>query len=230
MPVTFPRKLLREHDHDWNIIGNTAGSGQTSSVAAVIRSDGGGFWAASLNNIQFLDRSDTLLWRAIRQLCNGGVSPIVVPRNDIAFAPFPFGALPMDAIPHSDGALFSDGGGYAQPIINVTCNGGAALRAVSMNVNLIVCADLQGGEAFSIEHPTFGWRMYEIATVSPVSDGVVAITFNPPLREAIVDGEQIEFDMPRCTMRLADPKAMDLNVTTWPFSIASVKFIETKYG
>ena len=55
------------------------------------------------------------------------------------------------------------------------------------------------------------------------------ITFNPPLREPVNNGDALEFDQPRCTMKLVNAAGMDLNVTTWPFSLATAKFIESKY-
>lgn len=223
--VTIPEKLLIEADHDWNIVGNTMGAGQSSVASVDVRSDGGGFWVASLNNIQFLDASYTLLWRAIRQIANGGVTPLIVRRNETLFAPFPLGEAEGESIPHSDDSLFSDGAGYYQTTIDVVAAESAALRATSLAITRNYCAELQGGEVFSILHPTFDWRMYEIATVD---DDV--ITFNPPLREAVTAGTQLEFDRPRCTMKLLNPAAMDLNIRSYPFSLASVKFVESKYG
>jgi hypothetical protein len=75
-----------------------------------------------------------------------------------------------------------------------------------------------------------GWRLYEISTITMVTDTIGIINFNPPLREAILDGTELDFDRPRCTMKLVNSSAMDLNITTWPFSLATVKFIESKYA
>lgn len=228
--ITLPPKLI-EVDHDWNIVGNTATAGQTAASSVDIRSDGGGLWSASLNNIQFRDKSYTLLWRAVRQLCNGGVNPIIVPRRDTTWAPFPGGIVPPSTpIPYSDLSLFDDGSGFYQSVIDVTCSGGAPLRSVSMVLNLNYCGSLQGGESFSIQHPTFNWRLYEIGSITPLDSTHAFVTFNPPLREAVLDGDQIEFDQPRCTMKLVNSASMDLNVTTWPFSTATVKFVESKYA
>jgi hypothetical protein len=227
--VEFPYRSLIEGDHDWNIVGNTMGSGQTTGASVDVRSDGGGFWMASLNNIRLRSASDTKLWRAIRNIANGGVTPLIVTCQDTVFAPFPTSAVELNGITHSDGTLFSDGTGYAQSIIDVTCNGGAALRATSMTMNLNYCGHLQGGEKFAIAHQTFNWRLYEIGTVIQ-SGSVATITFNPPLREAVADGERLEFDRPRCTMKLVNAAAMNLNVTTYPFPLASVKFVESKYA
>lgn len=226
----FPHKLI-EVDHDWNIVGNTATAGQTAASSVDIRSDGGGLWVASLNNMQFRDASYALLWRAVRQICNGGINPIVVPRRDRTWAPFVGGIQPAySPISYSDGSLFDDSSGFYQGAIDVTNNGGAPLRSTSMRLNLNNCAPLQGGESFSIKHPTMNWRLYEIGAVTVIDSTHSAISFNPPLREAILDGDDIEFDRPRCTMKLVNASSMDLNVTTWPFSVATVKFIESKYA
>jgi hypothetical protein len=229
MTIEIPWNRLIENSHDWNLVGNTMTAGQTSAMSVDIRSDGGGFWRATLSNIRFKDRSDTLLWRAIRNIANGGIVPIVVYRRDATWAPFP-GTTEGEITSHSDGTYFDDGTGYYEATIDVTCNGGAALRATTMVLNLNVCAALQGGECFSINHATFGWRLYEIGTAIENDDGTTTITFNPPLREAITDGEQLEFDRPRCTMKLANSSAMDFSNQTYPFSLASVTFVETKYA
>jgi hypothetical protein len=226
--IEFPRKLLHERTHDWNIVGNTMGAGQTTGASVDVRSDGGGFWSASLNEIRFRDRTDALLWRAVRQLCNGGVNPIVVPRNDTVFAPFVNGVKSKE-VPHSDGTFFSDGSGYYQPMIDITC-GPAGLRGTALDIILNYAGQLMGGESFSIDHPVMGWRIYEISTITMFTAINGRINFNPPLREAVDDGTRLEFDRPRCLMKLASPAAMDLNVTTYPFSLVGVKFIESKYA
>lgn len=230
MASEFPRRLIREETHDWNIVGNTAGAGQTATSSVDVRSDGGGLWMASFNTVRIGNDVDTKLWRAVRQICNGGVTPIIVPRNDILFVPWPDGlAGGYDGVTHDDGALFDDDSGYYQSIIDVTARGNSLLRATTMEFDIEYCGPLQGGESFSIEHPTFGWRLYEIGTVE--TDGVTAtVTFNPPLREAVEDGERIEFDRPRCLMKLATPGAMDIQITALPFNAPSVKFIESKYA
>ncbi|MBN9007236.1 MAG: hypothetical protein J0H40_17700 [Rhizobiales bacterium] len=229
MVVLYPKDMLIEADHDWNIVGNTTTAGISTGASEDTRSDGGGFWSASLNNIEFLHRNDTLVWRAIRQQCNGGVVPIIVCRRDIEWIPLPAGQSLISNIPHSDGSLFDDGSGYTQSVIDVVTSGAAPLRATSLVLKQLNCADLQGGESFSIQHESFGWRLYEIGSVDKIDDLFTSVTFNPPLREAVPDGTQVEFDAPRCTMKLVDSSSMDLNIKSFPFSLATVKFVESKY-
>lgn len=237
----FPRALLREQSHAWNIIGNTMGSGQGGDgFFPVARSDGGGLWSCvmssiSLSGVKVVDlrnkqrqRYATLLWRAVRQICNGGANRIVVPRNDALFRPWPDGANEYESIPHSDGTLFSDGTGYYQPVIDVETYGDAELRDTTLYLQLNYCGELIGGESFSINHPTMGWRLYEIGTVEYVDDTHAKVTFNPPLREDVPAGTQIEFDRPRCVMQLKAPNSMDLTVVPWTFNSANAEFIEAR--
>jgi hypothetical protein len=137
--------------------------------------------------------------------------------------------VPTPGIPHSDGTLHSDGTGYAQSAIDAVTDPDTAypLRATTMRIEMRVGATLVGGESFSILHPGMGWRLYEIGTVDYLDDGVTAdITFMPPLREAIPASTQLEFDRPRCLMRLGGPNSMDLSVAPWTFNVASVDFVE----
>lgn len=224
----FPPALLHEASHAWNIAGSVKNAGQTDSASVDVRSDGGGFWTVALNDIQLWDRTQPLLWRAVRQLANGGVTPLVVSRSD-QLQPWPNGVISYGAIGFSDTALFSDGTGFEQPVIDVATVGAAALRATSLQLVLLNSGALLGGEAFSIEHPTFGWRMYEIATVTATDATRATVTFNPPLREAVADGAAVEFDRPRCVMKLQTSSAMDLTLTVLPNSRGTAKFVETKY-
>lgn len=233
----FPRLLLRERQHSWNLLGVAATPGVTmDSAATYVRTDGGGFWSCVMNDISLSgpgqgrerQRTSTLLWRAVRQVCDGGVNRIVVWRNDALFIPYPAGVARVVTAPHSDGSPFSDGSEYYQSEIDINCDGGAALRATSMDITINRAAPLIGGESFSIHHEVAGWRLYEIATVDTDEDDETSatITFRPPLREAILDGAELEFDRPRCTMRLANPGAMDLVVRPWTFNAANVEFVE----
>lgn len=235
LQIHFPRALLRERSHSWNLLGVAATPGVSAdSTATFVRTDGGGFWSCVASDVSLSgpgrnkgrQRMSTLLWRAVRQVCNGGVNQIVVPRNDALFIPYPAGIARAVTVPHSDGATFGDGASYYQPMIDIVCDGGADLYDATMTIDVRFAAELVGGESFSVRHPTAGWRLYEIATVEYDDDASAVITFNPPLREAVEDGEQLEFDRPCCTMRLARPDSMALTVQPWTFNNASVDFIE----
>lgn len=237
----FPRALLREQSHSWNLVGTATTPGTTTqSVAPYVRSDGGGFWSCSMTDVSLSGRTGsnlkdkqrikvaTLLWRAVRQIADGGVNAIVVPRNDALFRPWPCGLSQQTGldVTHSDRTHFSDTSGYYQSVIDIAASA-AALRATSLDITINYAGELMGGESFSIHHPTMGWRLYEIATIDgEPSSSMATITFNPPLRESVTSGTVLEFDRPRCVMRLAATNSMDLSVAPWTFNTASVSFIE----
>lgn len=243
MTTQFPRTLLREKSHSWNLAGVAATPGvNAESVASFVRSDGGGFWTCSMSDVSLSGikgRSDvnkqrqrvaTLAWRAVRQICDGGVNAIVVPRNDALFRPWPAGLAQTAglSIPHDDGSFFDDDSGYYQSVINITADA-ADLRATSLDITINYAGELLGGESFSIEHDVADWRVYEISTIDQTDDTHATIRFNPPLREAIAGVTQLEFDRPRCLMRLGKTNSMDLSVAPWTFNTASVDFIEAPW-
>lgn len=241
MAIEFPRTLLRERSHSWNLVGTAMSSASALGVAPVVRTDGGGFWSCVMSDVRLSgikgadlrgrqrQKQATLLWRAVRQLCDGGVRSIIVPRNDALFRPFPPGVKEYGLLPHSDASFFSDASGYYQAVVNIETASAAALRATSIALRTRYGAQLRGGESFAIEHAVAGWRIYEIATVDQVDDAVSIVTFNPPLREAVASGVYVEFDRPRCLMRLAKTSSMDLTVQPWTFNSGSLDFVEAPW-
>lgn len=235
----LPPILRREGSIEWNTIGNQFSPGQTlSGIAPSIRTDGGGLWSAVLSNIMLSGASTSngvqngdqhRAFRALRVLANGGASPIIVPRHDI-IQPWPVvGGVPLvsyGAIPHDDGSFFSDGTGYYQPVIDAVSVGSAALRDTSIVIEFIYGSPLGGGECFSILHPTMNWRMYEISTIADDGFGNSVVSFLPPLREAVTNVTAIEFDSPRCLMRLATLDGMHSKLDAPWISTQSMAFLE----
>lgn len=235
----IPPILLREASNEWNLVGNQITPGQTASgVMPSIRTDGGGLWVAaieqSLLGISGLTKrfDDHRAYRAIRGLANGGASQIVVPRVDV-IQPWPIvGGVEVKSygdIPFDDGTLFDDGTGWSQPVIVSETVAGAALRATSLRLNMIYSSDLRGGEDFSINNPTAGWRLHEISTAVLGDDGYWTVNFLPPLREAIDSGVDIEFDLPRCLMRMQTMAAMNYKLSAPYLASPSLSFIEAAF-
>lgn len=230
MAIDFPPPLLVENSVEWNLAGAQISPGQTASgMLQSVRIDGGGLWIASLNDLYLGDETRLQCLRALRSQTKAGTIPINVPRHDV-LQPWPLDGdgnpiIVVDQIPHYDGSFFSDGSGYSQSVITAESVGSADLRAVSLTINIIQGSAPTGGEAFSINHPNQGWRMYEIGTVMP-SAGNYIVTFLPPLREAVADGTDIEFDQPRCVMLPIGPTALDHKVEVPFVSKQSMKFVE----
>ena len=83
-----------------------------------------------------------------------------------------------------------------------------------------------GGEHFSIDHDMLRWRLYRIRTAIDNGDGTWDCTVRPPLRAVAVADTQLQFDKPKCVMRLASPSSMDLTLSMRRHGRPSVDFIE----
>lgn len=221
---------MRERSGSWQPLSSTISPGQTLyGAAARIRTDGGGLWRCEYGSISLRNPDHVRAWRALEALCDGGMSPIIVPMCDKRHFPAPVvdgkPVYSIDQIPHSDDTFFGDGSGYAQSVVDASVVQDAPLRAVSLTAAFLTGGPLRGGEFFSIDHPTQGWRLYQVATV----DDQGAITFRPPLREAVTEGTHLEFDRPRCVMMLADPNVMKLTLSMRRFADPDISFIEYFY-
>lgn len=211
--IEFPSSLLREQSVYWDIVGNVISGGRTGIDAApLVRTDGGGLIVAKLASISLRTAQQVRAWRALSALLDGGATPFVLPMCDKRYMPAPvIGGVTLYGYPdvsHDDETAFDDDSGYSQPAVVANVVASAALRATSMAIHFSVGSALQGGEWFAIEHPTMGWRAYLIGSVTINSGNNSVVTFRPPLREAVTADTPIEFDQPKCIMRLARPDSM----------------------
>jgi len=96
---------------------------------------------------------------------------------------------------YSDGTNFSDGTGFALPGYDeptVSANGSAGASAIQLDG--YIGRNLSVGSFFSIND--FLYR------VEANVDG--AVTFNPPLREAVTVGQAVDVSVPKIRVRLRD--------------------------
>jgi hypothetical protein len=160
-------------------------------------------------------------FRAVANLLEGRMNPILVPflPYERRHQPVPAGAEPLYAsVPHSDDALFDDDTGYVGRVIDVVTVGSMAVRAVSGTVAVNYAGTIEPGQHFSA-----GERLYRVRSFNPETG---AMTFRPPLREAVASGANLEFDDPVCRMRLATDSEMDLPLNHVVRGMPTVNFIE----
>lgn len=231
MLANFPRALLRERSSQWTLVGNTISPGQTGDgVVPIVRTDGGGFWRAQLASIAINSGALIGAWRAISAQLDGGSGVMVVPMCDPC-VPWPVidgeRVTGYGNVPHSDGTLFDDGAGYDQPVVECVTVGDAIRRATTLVLQFVNGGPLVGGEFFSFQHATYDWRLYVVRSTYENDDGTTTITFRPPLREAVTDGTLVEFDRPRCVMRLASQDAMVLDLEMRRRGNPSITLIES---
>src|SRR5690606_26964429 len=192
--ILWPRSVLKPKRDPFNIAPRTlAGPSSVSGVTQVTASDAG-IWKATFSDIIIRRGSPSVLaFRAIANLLEGRLRPILVPRC-CAYQPFdPDGNGAADKVPHSDTSPFSDGGLYRSRSIDIRLTSNIPLRGTTANISLVTAGQLQPGMDFSI-----GERMYRIRTVQMTGANTATITFRPPAREAAPAGSDMEFDYPVC--------------------------------
>ena len=226
-PWTIPRMLLRERASIWRrgariIVPGATGDGFMPTVEA----SGGGIWINENEEVNLRTPGHVRLWRAIEEYLAGGATPIVVPMCDRRQYPAPAGFTP-EAVPHSDDTPHSDGTGYAQPFVDVELDASAALRATTADFFVLRAGDIRPGMFFSILHPTWHWRLYRIQQIVETLTGdVMTVKFGPGLREAAGTGTKIEFDTPRCLMKLPAEDAFSVSIRERRFASPSWRFVE----
>jgi hypothetical protein len=211
-PCTFNFK-----DIDLRRVGSvTSGGTSLSGIDDPIETDGGGFWRIDLTNGMTRDRRTGLAWRALTEgMDNGSQGVIVLLCSERLFQP----VGDLVTVDHSDGTPFDDDTPYTSSGADYSAAAPAALRATTMTIAGASELPLIGGELFSVEHPQWGWRVYRVRRI----DGDV-ISFLPPLREAVAATTALEFDTPRCQMRMASVASNPTNLGR--FTACSLSMVE----
>jgi hypothetical protein len=182
------------------ILGASVSGGTSlSGFEDVVQADGGGYRAADLTNGSARTREQNLAIRAFVDEVGTTQAFTALLCVEKHFQPVlgrPTLSMHDWNKPIADGAP-DKGAAYI-------AGAAAALRATTMAITGTSEIALVGGELFSINHPTWGWRVYRVTSFDGSN-----ITFRTPLREAVTTGTPLEFDVPRCQMKLA--QAPDLS-------------------
>lgn len=194
----WPSTLFPAPEIRWRLQNRVINGGQpVVGPGRLSGTIGAGLWVCEMSGI-WLHRPEQLrVARALDMILDGGLTPIVVGTCETSFAPW---ARPIDPVPHSDGSPFSDETFYAGAAPEGSVLADAPLRSTKLRISLPTGVSLLGGEAFSIKHPVWGERRYQVARVSGDE-----VTFRPELREAVKAGAEVHFHNPGCVMRLANP-------------------------
>lgn len=218
---SFPTCLFAFASREIMVVQNVISGGTAlDGGETVIATDGGGRWRAEYSNAPLNRRDKVMAWRAARALMEGGAVPIIFPICDARHQPVnkPVGVTHSDGSSFDDESLYESGGG------DVAATAGATLRATTLHINASALQKpLVGGERFSIDHPTWRHRLYEVKKVAGDT-----IQFRPPLRETVEAGTPIEFRDPKCVMRLAGDMAAPLDGPRW--ATGSISLIEDMTG
>lgn len=234
----IPRMMMREKASLWRRSGQIIVPGATGSgFMPTTDASGGGFWINENDEVNLREPRHVRLWRTIEEYLQGGAQPIVVPMCDRRHYPAPLDddGNPITGgaggIPHSDGTLHSDGTGYAQAIVDVELASGGLLRETEITINIRRAGSIRPGMFFSIRHDTWHWRLYRIRSIVEAYTGtgdLMTISFGPGLREDTPGGTRLEFDTPKCLMKLQSEDSMALSIRERRFASPSWRFVEAE--
>jgi hypothetical protein len=221
----FPTRLFKPAMMTPSLIGAALDGGRSlSGDAQFAELSGGGRWSVAFSDISLIRPPQVKAWRALEAALDSGATPILVPLADRRHQPL---LNPKYSGGDGFGLSIWDEGvtPWTPEEITAVVAADAALRSTQLTFTYAGGAPLMGGEHFSIEHARHGARMHRISRIV-AQGGTVTIEFRPPLREAVSVGELLNFESPRCTMRLDGEMAAPLTMWRWA-SGASVKFVET---
>jgi hypothetical protein len=218
LAVDFIRPQRMRFDVTGNAVsGGRNGNGQEISYEM----SGGGFVTCTYGScwVQGREEHEYACWLAAR--LNGSFRFINVPLKTDWQGPFPvfdrYPALFVSDIPHSDGALFSDGAGYSQATVWGQVMEDAALNAGTLRLRIYnPSRPLRHSDWFSIYHSAAkGWRAYrywevitrwddgtETIAGTPSAYQEYTLAINPALRAAVTAGTRVEFARPRFAAKL----------------------------
>lgn len=236
MPITFDlSKAPPGQMSAPEIIAASIESGRSlSGVALSADVSGGGYWRIKYSNIQLSNANSTQLkyWNLLRHQLTGNVRQIVVPFLIDVLQPQPPSGGRFVPTECSDGTTTTDGYGTTD-MMPMTANFGALpVNAAIMAFLYPARIPLLGGETFDILHPVKGYRAYAItdflSVLAPDANGMVAyqVAIRPPFREAVPAGAAMNFDRPRCTMRLEPGTKMPFEIEKSWYSRPEISLVE----
>lgn len=221
MAIIFPTARFGFLDLEVDVERQTLKGGTAlNGDQDVVSTDGGGRVFAEFARGSLVDRDKIMAWRAILGQLEEGVTRAVVAFCDRRHTPF--GG--EHHVTHSDGTPFSDDSRYigGGPVAAVQAP--APLRSTVLSFTFVSGHPLIGGEWFTITHPTKGERAYKVRSIDSQANGVAQVRFVPPLREAAVVGQVVDFRNPRCLM-VQDGRASS-RLENRRYTEAAIRFIE----
>ncbi len=199
--LTFPTHLFNPDTITLKPAGSVISGGESlSGETDVIRTDGGGYWMIIMSGIDLINDAQLKAWQAWEDHLDGGATKVLVPVPELRQAPRP--ALPLrpsQLLATSDDPYFPEALAFATPWITASIVGAGALRATEITIDVTGGARLMGGERFAIDNATSGRRVHRVRRVLSRggTDGQQAtVSIRPPLREAVTNGQAVDFDWP----------------------------------
>lgn len=220
--LTFPRGLLPISRIGWRLI--TPGQDAVTNLSGQpqrLFSTGGPCWGLGLDQIFGRGRNGRLALNALMAALQNGATPILISPCDCRQAPLASGQS-LGSEPATDGSPFDDfTAGESNPITATIA--AAALRATTVSITVTAGRALREGDQFSVDHASWGRRMYRL--IRDNADSPHTFKIRPPLREAVTAGQSIDFNRPGCVMRLDGEFQIEQTVRG-RLNTASARFVE----
>lgn len=224
--LIFPTCFFGIYAKDVDILTSRISGGTSlSGIEDSIATDGGGKWYANADSINLRTREQIMAWRAFNSAIGGGIDPFVFPICDARHQPIG----KRYRVPHSDGTSFDDASLYNQGDCTVFIAENAPLRATTIKLAITSLGKpLIGGERFTIVHPTWRERAYQIGQIIEQTATSATIQFHTPLREAVTAGDPVDFNNPRFVARVEGQ--MSAPMGNPKLASGAVSFVEDMSG
>lgn len=205
--ITWDEEVLRPVRQTWSLSGRVLTGGQSlSGLVQTAKTDGGGFWTASLE-CPVQTRAQARLALAYDAALDGGAAALIVPQclpkvNDIGRTGAIVGNLTVE-----------------HPDANV-------VRSTKLTMAGISGGYVPIGVHLTIDHADVGERLYRVAASLQEFETTQVVEIRPPLRGAVTVGQTVDFANPRCLMRLANPESLRVDLSLGRFATIAPQFLE----
>lgn len=196
--ATFPVSSL-----NWRRLGTVISGGPTLSGPGQLgKFDGGGWWGVELGGVVLETQAERRAWTALLLALDEGLGQIEM--------------------------------GYLEetPMSGTTARFAAAAadRATTVQIERQsgFSGPLQPGTPFSVANSAAYDRLHIVKRVVSTVGSVDTVEIRVPLRQAVALNQAVDFNAPRCLMRLDDPEgeAWPTFDGTWTGSVPRLRFLE----
>lgn len=224
--IVFPTRLFGPASLQARLVGQAiTGGASLSGEMQFTDVGGGGRWVIDFSDVNLFTREKVLAWRRFVAAADGGAQAIIVPLADRRHQPVSNPYTGTDTFGLD--TWVDDVTAWTAEEVTFVTTADAALGATSITGTYTAPKPLLGGEHFSRLHATQSWRLYRATRVTAGGAGTgdsTTIQFRPPLREAIASGSPLNFESPRCVMRVDGDVSESLSLLK--FGKAAVRFVE----
>lgn len=228
--LVFPTALFPPNrDVALWLAGNKRSQGRTAGGLNPTVSSGGPGWWCYEQAIFLHEPSQQATWQALEAITDGGAVPLIVPVRWAIdqFIPYGAGVSEPEPVPFSDGTFFDDGTGFAGGAISAEFSAPAEMNATTVSIRMLGGhRALVGNEHFTVLHSIAEARVYRIGQILSVDGDVYTVRIRAWLRQAVVEGEEVDFNNPRMLANVIGADAFKMPLDSNRHSNVSVRFEE----